>query len=295
MPRPRTTLALPLLATLAACGGGGAPTPSYPYPPHGTVSRASTLPWEVLRDHPSLPAACGVQDNRWNEVHAAAGARAQRVLVEDLGGTPAFGWQWRWPQGYDVVTYPEVICGTKPWDMGPDPYTTGEDFPFQPDARGLTVDYDLTLEATGVFNVAFSLWAVSDRDHPYDTMTNEIMIWIDDHGMTPAGEPQGTAQSGDGTFDVWVKPGHTDASGGSTAVWTYTAFVARTPLRSGPLDLTPLLDHLRTSELPGSPGQPILPAGAWIGSLELGTEIVGGGGLVEVTGFGYDLPERPAS
>ncbi len=284
-----------LLALLAASGGGGSTTASYPYPPHGTVRRASQLPWDWIRDDPSLPALCGVQDNRWNQVHAPAGDSAQRVFVEEIDGTPAFGWQWLWPVGDQVVTYPEVICGTKPWDMGDAAYTLGDTFPFRPADHTLTVSYDLALESTGLHNVAFSLWAVSDTDRPLDTMTNEIMIWIDDRGMIPAGARVGTVISGDTTFDVWVKAGHTDASGSSAAVWTYTALVAQAPLRAGPLDLTPLLDWLATHDLagsPGSPGAPILPAGAWIGDLELGTEIVYGGGLAEITGFALTVGDR---
>jgi hypothetical protein len=286
-----TALAVALTTTLSCAATSSRPA-SYPYPPHGTVTRASSTPWEWIRDHASLPAVCGVQDNRWNQVHAAPGPSAQRVFVEDLGGTPAFGWQWVWPTGYDVVTYPEVICGTKPWDMGSDAYTLGGAFPFQPASQALAVEYDLALQSTGVHNVAFSLWAVSDTDHPLETLTDEIMIWVDNRGMTPAGAPAGTARAGAAIFDVWVNPGQTDHSGGSTATWTYVAFVAREPMLAGSLDLTPLLDHLREHDVPGHAGQRILPAGAWIGSLELGTEVVGGGGLVEVTGFHPILSAR---
>ncbi len=290
---PSIALATSVASALAACGGGS-PSVSYPYAPAGTVSRATSIPWEWLRDDPSLPAACGVQDNRWNEIHAPAGPRAERAFVEDVGGTPAFGWQWVWPVGgYNVVTYPEVVCGTKAWDMGEGGYTLGGDFPFQPSARALTVDYRMSLRSTGTHNVAFSLWAVSDTAHPLDTITNEIMIWVYNRGQAPAGALQGSVQSGATTFDVWVNPDQTDASGGSSAHWCYVAFVARKPLLTGPLDLSPLLDWLETHDLPGgAPGQRILPAGAWVGSLELGPEIVGGGGLVEVTGFDYALTDR---
>jgi hypothetical protein len=47
-----------------------------------------------------------------------------------------------------------------------------------------------------------------------------------------------------------------------------------------------------------APGTPpthpikVLPSTAWIGDLELGTEVVGGSGLVEVTGFALDVQPR---
>jgi hypothetical protein len=119
------------------------------------------------------------------------------------------------------------------------------------------------------------------------------MIWVDDHGLSPAGSHVGTATSGDTTFEVFVNPSQTDHSGSSSATWTYVAFVATGPVLTGPLDLTPLIDYLRTHDVTGAVGQPaILPASAWIGSLELGTEIVGGAGLVEVTGFSVDRGDR---
>jgi hypothetical protein len=281
----RTQLGALVAVAVLSTGCGSSSSATYPYPPHGTVTRSTTAAWEWIRDDPSFPADCGVQDNRWNEVHAVPGPSAQRVFVEDLDGTPAFGWQWLWPLGYDVVTYPELICGTKPWDMGSAGYDLGGAFPFQAGFALLSVDYDLALQSSGIHNVAFSLWAVSDPDHPLATLTNEIMIWIDNHGQGPAGTLQGSVEASGVTFDAYVNPGQTDHSGGSSAVWAYTAFVARTPKLSGPLDLTLLLDWLQAHDLPGAPGQRILPAGTWIGSLELGTEVVGGGGLVEVTGF----------
>ncbi len=282
-------VAVAMLAAACASSGGAA---SFPYEPGGTIERATTEKYEWIRDHPSLPAGCGVSDNRWNEVHAAPGRHAERVFVEDLDGTPAFGWQWVWPTGYDVVSYPEVVCGFKPWDLGQGGFTIGGAFPFQPDSATLTVDYQVATRAHGTHNLTFSLWAVSDPDAPMATLANEIMVWIDNAGMSPAGSIQGSVESGGTTFDVWINPGQTDHSGASPAVWTYVAFVARTPRTSGPLALGPLLDWLRAHDLPGSPGRRILAAGAWIGDLELGSEVVGGAGVVEVTAFGYQVEAR---
>ena len=68
--------------------------------------------------------------------------------------------------------------------------------------------------------------------------------------------------------------------------------MAREPRLRGPLDLGPLLDWLHSHDVPGRPGQHILADGAWIGDVELGTEIVGGAGVVEVTGFSYQVGLR---
>ena len=280
--------------TVAGCAGGaaGATPRTGSYAPRGKIEQATTEAWQWIRNHSSLPGGCGVQDNRWNEAHAAAGTHSQRVFVEDLDGTPAFGWHWRWPTSFDVATYPEVVCGTKPWDLGGGAWPLGGALPFQPTTHALEVSYDLASESVGTHNQVFSLWAVNDPGAPLASLAAEIMVWIDDVGMTPAGSKQGTVQSGGTTFDVYVDPAQRDNSGGTTATWVYAAFLARSPRLAGPLDFTPLLDWLRDHDLPGSTGQRILPDGAWIGSVELGTEIVGGAGVVEITGFDYQVIPR---
>jgi len=278
-----------MVLSLAGCSGGGGVT--YPYPPRGSVSRTVSGAFEWLRDDPSLPAACGLQDNRWNARHAAQGPAGEQVFVEDLDSTPAFGWQWLWPDGNDVVTYPEVICGTKPWDMGSAGYTGGGALPFTAGAATLAVDYDVTLESRGIHTLSFSLWTVTDTAHPLATIANEIMIWIDAVNMAPTSvAPQGSVEAGGTTFDAYIWPDQYDHSGGSDARWTYTALVAREPVQHGPLDLAPLLHYLRTHDVNGgTEGAPVLAEDASIASLELGTEIVGGAGVVEVTGFDFTV------
>jgi hypothetical protein len=296
MQTPSRTFSLvtALAAVLVACGGEGTSTASYPYPPTGTVRRATTLGYGQIQDDPSLPGGCGLVDNRWNQVHAASGPNAERVFVEDLaGGTPAFGWQWVWPTGADVVTYPEVVCGNKPWDMGAGgEFQLTDPHVFQPARTALSADYHLAFRSTGTHNIAFSIWAVRDWAHPLDTLADEIMIWVDNKGMRPSGSRVGTVQSGATTFDVWLNPGQTDHSGGSSATWTYVAFVAQEPVLDGPLDFTPLFDYLTTHDLPGAAGTPILHPDTWVGSVELGTEIVGGGGLMEISGFSISRADR---
>jgi len=265
---------------LLGCGGGSSSSDgSYPFPPRGTITRETGGAWEALEGD-GVPTGCRLVDNRWNEVHAAPGAHAQRMFVETIGEARAFGWQWRWPPSTDVVAYPELVCGTKPWDTEV-AYTLGGAFPFQVGTARLDVDFDLALQASGVHNTAFSLWAVSDTEQPKATITNEIMIWVDNAGMMPAGTRKSSIVASDVTFDVYVMPNQTDHSGSTDAIWTYAAFVARQPMSSGHLDVEVFLDEL---ERLGA-----LPADAWIGDLELGNEIVGGGGVMEVTGFAWTV------
>jgi hypothetical protein len=75
---------------------------------------------------------------------------------------------------------------------------------------------------------------VGDYEDAYDTWlngvastgSNEVMIWNEDHGQTPAGSPEATATFGGTTYTVWRT---SDAS--------YIAFVARPYFTSGTVNL----------------------------------------------------------
>lgn len=215
-----------------------------------------------------------VANNCWNR-GAANGAGKQRIFLEDIEGKKVFGWQWSWSGMNSVVAYPEVICGTKPWD----PPAAGliPELPFKVGSKRMTVDFDISLKASGSYNMAFSLWAVSKLPATSGAITHEIMIWNVDRGVTPAGSSRGALKVGDVSYDVYVSPGHSDASGKSSHSWTYIAFVAKRSVLRGPLDITAFTDYLTAKN--------ILDNNLYITSLELGNEVVSGTGLLEIADF----------
>lgn len=269
-----------LLSLFTACAIINGESSSEVYPPEGTISASSDADWgSVLYGEQYR-----VVNNVWNK-GASTGGFSQCVFIEDIAGAQGFGWQWDWRNGgYNVVAYPEVIFGDKPWDASSGISTA---FPVQAGSADITVDFDLTVRATGTYNMAFSLWCVSALPSGVDTISHEIMIWNLNNGMTPAGTKYSTVTLGGIAYDVYMKKNHGDDSGGSAHNWTYVAFKARESITKGPLKISDFVDYLLA--------QKILTPSNYVTSVELGNEIVTGSGTVDARAYAISVTPRPTT
>ena len=262
---PLITLA-PVPLVLAACATLTVSNPS----PRETRSEDNAMI--------ALGKGYAVLNNVWNK-GATSGPYKESVFRE---GRPAdsavFGWEWQWPSSTNVVAYPEVIYGTKPW--GPD-LGTVDGLPLQIGSRNLTARFDIELDAHGFYNMAFELWFVSGLPPSPQKITHEIMIWNVNHYGDPAGIRVDTVTIGGVVYDVFVREGHGDASGKNANRWTYIAFSARTPVLKGFLPLGSFIDYLLARN--------ILNRNLYITSVELGNEIMEGDGKVRVKDYAIDL------
>jgi hypothetical protein len=233
---------------------------------------------EVLlsSDFASLPLGRGylLSNNTWNR-EAARGAHDQAIFRKGVGGQTVFGWQWRWPSSDGVVAYPEVIYGDTPWDTRPRKQVA--ELPLRVGSRSITADYDVSFQANGICNLAFEFWTVSSLPAAPSSITNEVMIWIDNRGMTPAGVWTDTFTLGGVIYDVFLRESHGDASGKNPQKWTYIAFLARTPVLHGPLDISAFAGFLQSRKLLGDD--------LYLTSIELGNEVITGTGRTEVRGY----------
>ena len=86
----------------------------------------------------------------------------------------SFGWNWYWPEvGYNVKAYPEIIFGKKPWSTT----STTYELPMKISmVETFEVNFDLTIEASGNYNLAFEFWVTEDSMSSQDQITNEVMI-----------------------------------------------------------------------------------------------------------------------
>jgi Glycosyl hydrolase family 12 len=212
-----------------------------------------------------------VYNNVWNK-EAAHGPHQQSIFSRSAAERPAFGWQWRWPSSDGVVAYPEVIYGDTPWDLKP--HHGAPLLPVRLGSRRVIVDYEASFEAGGICNMAFEFWTVSSLPASPSAITHEVMIWIDNKDMTPAGTWTDVFTLGGTTYDMFVHEGHGDASGKNPQKWTYVAFLARKPVLEGPLDISAFAAFLQSRGLLGG--------NLSMTSLELGNEIVTGSGRTEV-------------
>ncbi len=221
----------------------------------------------------SLGPGYRLSNNTWNR--GAAHGSHEQAIFRGAQGEEVFGWQWRWPSSDGVVAYPEVIYGDTPWEGKP----LGQvpELPLRVGSRSITVDYEISFEASGICNLAFEFWTVSGLPAVPQRITNEVMIWIDNRDMIPAGTWAGVFTQGGVTYDMFQAASHGDASGRNRVKWTYIAFLARSPVLQGPLDISAFAAFLQSKNL--------LTSNLYLTSLELGNEVITGRGRTEVRGY----------
>src|SRR5512138_3714132 len=199
---PRFFLYLGSLVGLTACsmGGGRADFELKQIP--GTPVFASEQDFATT----VVDGRYRINNNTWNK-GATTGRHRQKIFVNDDQGKPVFGWAWKWRDSSGVATYPEVQVGVSPWNG-----EAGKDsgFPFLAGSKKLTVDYDITLNAAGSYNLAFEFWVVAALPPSKDTITHEVMIWLTAESLGAAGSQVGTMTVQGTNFSIIMKKNHGD-------------------------------------------------------------------------------------
>jgi hypothetical protein len=169
--RSRRILSLVLIASFAPALGLPDESPPAQLPaPRGAVTEASSRDWDRI----AIPeTGCFVVNNVWNRA-AAAGTLKQEIFLEELDGKPVPGWRWSAPARFPpiVLSQPQIVCGDKPWDP---PARLRPDFPFRAGSQHLEAHYQATVRASGVYNLAFTMWAAASP-HPAKP-TSRTKLW----------------------------------------------------------------------------------------------------------------------
>lgn len=213
-------------------------------------------------------------NNVWNK-QATSGRYRQKIFVNDDNGKKIFGWTWKWRDSIGPAAAPEIQTGFSPWngEAGPD-----SGFPFLAGSKKLVVDYDISLTASGSYNLAFEFWAVSAVPPSKETITHEVMIWIASENLASAGVEVGKMAVDGHTFGVNMRKNHGDASGmyGNNK-WTYVSLIAEKPILHGPLDIGQIIARLIE--------QGHLTTNLYIANLELADEVQRGSGTTIVSNY----------
>lgn len=212
-------------------------------------------------------------NNTWNK-GATTGRHRQKIFVNDDKGKTIFGWVWKWRESSGVATYPEVQVGHSPWNGEVAP---GSGFPFLAGSKQVKVDYDISLEASGAYNLAFEFWVVSGLPPRKETISHEVMIWIAGERLGAAGSEVGKMTVQGNTFAVNMKKNHGDASGQNQNTWTIISLLAEKPILHGPLDVGQIIDNLVQNGY--------LSKHDYIANLELGNEVMRGSGTTMVRNY----------
>ncbi len=218
-----------------------------------------------------------LHNNVWNKGNRTD--YTQCVFAQSVTPPTTMGWRWEWPGAAgEIQAYPEVMFGDSPWDA--EPPTGG--LPLPVSDRDLLVTYTASISATGKWNVAFDMWLTSDPAPAEQNITDEVMIWVDASDLMPGPLVYDIVAFDGITYTVHVAPGHRDASGGSSATWSYIAFKTRAPLLSGTLNMGHFLGYLLE--------QHIIEKDRYIASLEFGTELESGTGEFVLSAYEITVP-----
>lgn len=183
-----------------------------------------------------------VQNNMWN----ASGYRVQQTLAACSYRT------WHVTATADnsggdgaVKTYPNVHKDFHHWDTGWEPKISS--------FTSIKSSFAASSPHVGIYDVAYDIWlnGVADRN------SYEVMLWTENHKQVPWGTVRGTTTFLNRTWKVYVN-GH------------YIAFVPNKPVLSGTVGLKRRFHWLTNHG--------ILPAGATLGAVDYGVEVVSTGG-----------------
>jgi hypothetical protein len=271
MTRPQVGLAIIALVAACSTGGGHADFDLKGVPGNPVFASEKDFDATVVNGRFRL------FNNVWNR-GATTGRHRQEIFVKDDNGKTLFGWAWKWRDSMGVATYPEVQVGQSPWngEAAPD-----SGFPFQAGTKKLVVNYDIALEATGSYNLAFEFWAISHPPASKDTITHEVMIWIAGERLGAAGNLVGKATVGGNAFSIFQNKNHSDASGANQNTWAIVSLLADNPILHGPLNIGQIIDYLLKNGY--------LESSCFIANLELGNEIQRGSGTTVIRNYAVSV------
>jgi len=174
-----------------------------------------------------------------------------------------FGWEWTWPSlGNNVKAYPEIIFGHKPWSST----STTHSLPLKiSDVQSVNITLDSDLTATGSYNLAYDIWLTSTNIPSENVISAEIMIWLTNSQLMPAGEKFETVIIDEMSYDLYK---HTFPG------WEYLAFLPHDPTTTTTIRLEQFLNALINSHL--------IEETEFLVSIEFGNEIVDGSGNLKI-------------
>lgn len=218
-------------------------------------------------------------NNPWNNGSLDNGTDyTQSVTFNTVDVTRNVLFKWNWPDVGNVVAYPEIIAGYKPWGKdGSDSLVTRLD---RLRTLDVTVDYDIAGD-TRDFNVAFDIWLSDKPLAGPQRITTEVMIWTHDGGLTPAGEKVGSYRDGDFRAEIWVAEDFGDSSGDSSATWRYIALRAKDEIRADTIDIAAIIDDLVDRGLVDSKD--------YLNGYEFGAEVIGGRGRMKLHEISHEF------
>lgn len=218
-----------------------------------------------------------VANNMWGKADAGMAPYSQHLDVYDASQYNVTAeWTWAWPAGTGrIKAYPSVIYGKDPWREG----STATTLPVQLSKMGdyaASYDAEVTASPESRFNTAFDLWITSDALSTSQSVTAEVMIWINHQNMS-AGPFSGRV-----TMDAQE---YYFGAPNSDRGWMYTAFQKVNQESVGSISITRFLDFLIQKGHIASTD--------YLSDIEFGTEIQSGSGTMHLNRYSVMSPPVP--
>ncbi|NMM35923.1 MAG: hypothetical protein HHJ09_00210 [Glaciimonas sp.] len=272
------------VAALVGCGGGGSPTPTGSENNHETID-AHVSPVTSVVFKPVAVSSCdksfallmlgdyALNSNPWGKdkitdfTQCVSGASVGTVLDNtaiQTGATAQFRWDWPSENSNaDIKAYPEILY--RPGGKGM------TSIPFA-DVAGLSVTHDVTISATGDYNVTYDIWVDSTATTDHWPHKAEIMIKLQ---QTWKDAPVIDTIAVDGNqFEVFE---HTVINASYNWKWKVLVFASKTPLLKASIPLKPFIDYLVSKNH--------LLQTDYISTIEFGAELKRGKGMATINSY----------
>jgi len=221
-----------------------------------------------------------VLNNTWGSTGLTGYTIDSAYNPADLTNHTTFNWSYPATTQYaaPILAYPEVGFGPSPQSGGIKVTDVGDVFPVKVgELTSFTADYNVALQGNkDGCDVSFDMWLTSTPGGGASTITNEVMVWLHKGDVTPYGSLVGTTTIDGVSAHIYVSHGQ----------WTYTAVILDTDHMSGQLDVADLLHKLQ--------GMGIVSSDEYFASLELGAEVVSGGGSLSVNNLDLNVTTAAA-
>ncbi len=213
-------------------------------------------------------------NNVWNKKIVSEPYK-QSIFNKIAKGKQVFGWEWSWPFCSDYVAYPEVIYGYKPWEEPKYP----ADLPVRVGSKNIIADFDIQVQADGIYNMNFDLWITSAFPGNSENITHEIIVQIDPFDAMPGRKEDIVTVNGVPfkIFQMFTSKQQGEYPGEASSGWNTIIFVAQKSMLKGPLQLSAFTDFLSDKG--------VLNKNLYITSVELGTSILKGTGMAEISDY----------
>ncbi len=216
-------------------------------------------------------------NNVWNKGARVNGVDyTQSVTFDTANVTSGVRFDWNWPTTNNVLAYPEIVAGHKPWGDASDQSMTSR----VDQLKNFTVDYDLSIGgATADYNVAFEFWLQTRPAGSANDITTEVMVWVHNGRLVAPGDTGIDYRLGGYSASVSKSDDFGTLPDGTK--WDYIALAADRDTLKGTIDFKDVLAFLERKGF-------ISPTD-YITGFELGAEVIGGTGSLTINSLGYQF------